>query len=77
MLIDYIMRLIKIPKSSIDGHMPWYQAMAQLKTMLTEYELQDHVDYQCHYMSGAHEFHILLNDGKESVASILALRFVQ
>lgn len=77
MLIDYIMRLIKVAKKSVGENLTWYQAMAQLKTMLTEYELQDHVDYQCHYMSGAHEFHILLNDGKESVASILALRFVQ
>lgn len=71
------MRLIKVAKKSVGENLSWYQAMARLKTMLTEYELQDHVDYQCHYMSGAHEFHILLNDGKESVASILALRFVQ
>lgn len=69
------MRLIKVSKKSLGENIEWASAMVLVKSILADYELQERVDYQCHYMSGAREFHILLNDGKESVASMLALRF--
>ena len=50
--------------------------MVLVKSILTEYELQERVDYNCYYMSGVQELHVLLTDGKENVASMLALRFM-
>jgi len=70
------MRLVKVSKNSLGKDLRWYEAMVQIKSILTDYELQERTDYECHYMSGSREFHILLNDGNESVASVLALRFV-
>ena len=70
------MRLIKVSKKSLGENIGWASAMFLIKSILTEYELQERVDYNCYYMSGVQELHILLNDGRENVASMLALRFV-
>lgn len=70
------MRLIKVTKNSVGEDLKWYEAFVAIKSVLNDYELRERVDYECHYVSGAQEFHIFLNDGHENVASILALRFV-
>lgn len=70
------MRLIKVSKDSVGNNTNWLKAMTTIRAVLAEYELQERIDYECHYMSGTKEIHILLNDGNESIASVLALRFV-